>query len=203
MQPDDQNNHWKQEPDETDSNKITDMYTPEPDTEDEQSDDSGTAEQQSPDNNEPIHWEASEYIDNEKDSIWYIIFAIIVLGFILVDFLFLKAYTFSALVIVMAISIIVFSRRPARIVDYTLSGSQGLYIGEKLCHFSEFKAFGLINDHGQNSVVLIPTKRFLPSVSVYFPQEVGEELVDILGARLPMETLKLDLIDNIVRRLRL
>jgi hypothetical protein len=51
--------------------------------------------------------------------------------------------------------------------------------------------------------MLIPTKRFSPGLSVYFPEEAGERIVDILGTRLPMETLKLDAIDIIVRRLRL
>jgi hypothetical protein len=38
---------------------------------------------------------------------------------------------------------------------------------------------------------------------VYFPEEAGEKIVDILGQRLPMETLKLDMIDILVRKLRL
>jgi len=51
--------------------------------------------------------------------------------------------------------------------------------------------------------MLIPIKRFAPGVSVYFPDEVGEKVVDILGSRLPMENLKLDMIDIIVRKLHL
>jgi hypothetical protein len=78
-----------------------------------------------------------------------------------------------------------------------------LYIGEKLYHFNEFKAFGLIKDREHHSIMLIPTKRFAAGVSVYFPEEVGEKIVDILGARLPMEPLKLDAVDIIVRKLRL
>jgi len=61
----------------------------------------------------------------------------------------------------------------------------------------------LIRDGEHHSIMLIPIKRFAPGVSVYFPEEVGEKIVDILGARLPMEILKLDAIDLIVRKLRL
>jgi hypothetical protein len=78
-----------------------------------------------------------------------------------------------------------------------------LYIGEKLYHFADFKAFGLIRDGEHHSIMLIPVKRFAPGISVYFPEEVGEKIVDILGDRLPMELLKLDVIDIIVRKLRL
>jgi hypothetical protein len=120
-----------------------------------------------------------------------------------VDVFFLKSWTFSILVIVMAFAVIIYTRRPPRTLTYALSGSQGLYVGERLYHFDEFKAFGLIKDGEHNSIMLIPTKRFAPGVSVYFPPEAGEKIVDILGQRLPMEELKLDAIDIVVRKLRL
>lgn len=201
MQPDNQNNYWKKDSNESESDKITDMYAPTP-ISDEPTIDNLTPHKVVVDN-EPVHWSAVEYINGEKGGLWFILFGLIVLALVATDVLFLHAYTFSALVVVMAISVIVFSRRPARTIDYTLSGDQGLYIGEKLYHFSEFKSFGLVRDHNQHSLMLIPTKRFSPGVSVYFPEEVGEKIVDILGARLPMENLKLDMIDIVVQKLRL
>ncbi len=151
----------------------------------------------------PINWMAQEYIHMEKNALWYVLFAVVVLGLIALDIFLLKSYTFSALVIVMAIAVIVFARRPPRTIQYTLSGRQGLYVAEKLYRFEDFKAFGLIKDGEHNSIMLIPTKRFAPGVSVYFPEEAGEEIVDILGARLPMQPLKLDALDILVRQLRL
>jgi len=153
--------------------------------------------------NPPIHWSAHEYIYKEKSGLWFVMFVVVILIFIVLDVFLLKSYTFSVLVIVMAVAVIVYSRRPPRVIDYTLSGDHGLYIGEKLYHFSEFRAFGLIREDGNNSIMLIPIKRFSPGVSVYFPQEVGEQVVDIFGARLPMETIKFDIIDVIVQKLRL
>jgi hypothetical protein len=152
---------------------------------------------------DPIRWTASEYIHVEKNALWYILFIVVVLGLIAVDVFILKSYTFSALVIVMAVALVIYSRRPPRTMQYALSDQHGLYIGDHLHSFSEFKAFGLIKDGDHHSIMLIPVKRFAPGVSVYFPEEAGEEIVDILGARLPMKPLKLDLIDVIVRQLRL
>jgi len=203
MQPDHQNNYWDKATDESTSDHITEMYVPEPSNDEPNTIANDNISKKIIIDDTPIHWAANEYIDNEKNATWFIVFSVVILALIAVDIFLLKSYTFSALVIVMAVAVIVFSRRPPRIIDYTLSGDQGLYIGERLYHFSEFKAFGLIRDHGQNSIVLIPTKRFAPSVSVYFPEEVGEGIVDILGARLPMETLKLDLVDIVIRKLRL
>ncbi|MDB5179843.1 MAG: hypothetical protein JWN12_475 [Candidatus Saccharibacteria bacterium] len=151
----------------------------------------------------PVTWTAQEYVHIDKSPLWFVIFVIVVLGLISIDILFLKSYTFSVLVVVMAVAVIIYTRRPPRTLTYALSIQQGLYVGEHLYHLEEFKAFGLIKDGEHNSIMLIPRKRFSPGVSVYFPEEAGEEIVDILGKRLPMENLKLDIIDIVVRKLRL
>lgn len=151
----------------------------------------------------PVTWTAQEYVHLDKSPIWFVMFVIVVLGLIAIDILLLKSYTFSVLVVVMAIAVIIYTRRPPRMLTYALSMRHGLYVGEKLYNFSEFKAFGLIKDGEHNSIMLIPRKRFSPGVSVYFPEEAGEQIVDILGQLLPMENLKLDIIDVVVRKLRL
>lgn len=205
MQPQQQNNYWQSGPENSEQTEKIDMYTPSPDDNNENSQPATTNNGQIRKSDfEPVHWSASEYIHNEKDGLWYIIFGLVVIALIAFDVFILKSYyTFSVLVVVMAASLIIFSRRPPRMIDYTLSINQGLYISDRLYHFNDFKAFGLIKDGNQNSIMLIPNKRFNPGVSVYFPEDVGEKIVDILGARLPMENLKLDMIDILVRKLRL
>jgi hypothetical protein len=151
----------------------------------------------------PVSWTAQEYIHVDKNGLWYVIFALAVIALIALDIFVLRSYTFSALVVVMAVALVIYSRRPPRTIQYTLSAKQGLYVGEKLYAFGDFKAFGLIKDGEHHSIMLLPTKRFAPGVSVYFPEEAGEQIVDILGTRLPMQTFKLDLVDTIVRTLRL
>lgn len=205
MQPERQSNYWQRDPNEVGPDGKLEMYTPELASEEPASiNDANNGSSENPIiENEPVHWSASEYIHGEKNGIWFVIFTIVVLALIAVDVFLLKSYTFSLLVVVMAVAVIIYSRRPPQTIDYTLSGDQGLYIGDKLYHFNEFKAFGLIRDGEHHSIMLIPIKRFAPGVSVYFPEEVGEKIVDILGARLPMEMLKLDVIDIVVRKLRL
>jgi hypothetical protein len=151
----------------------------------------------------PVQWSAKEYVELSKGAWWYVIAAIVALSLIAADIFFLKSYTFSALIVVMVVALIIYIRRPPRDIHYTLSGRQGLYVGERLYHLTDFRAFGLIKDGDNHSIMLIPIKRFSPGVSVYFPEEAGEQIVDILGQRLPMEELKLDVVDIIVRKLRL
>ncbi len=186
MQPDKQNNYWQKD---SSDDEINETYQPS-DVEDNFS---PVVKNDKPQiDNAPVYWSANEYIHEEKNLMWFVSFAVIVILFIASDILFIHSYSFSALVVVMSIALIIYSRRPPRAIEYTLSGDQGLYIGEKLYHFNEFKSFGLIKDGNHHSIVLIPLKRFSPGVSVYFPEESGEQIVDILGARLPMENLKLD-----------
>jgi hypothetical protein len=151
----------------------------------------------------PVTWTAQEYVHPEKGSWWYVIFVIAVLGLIAIDVFLLKSWTFSILVVVMAVALVVYIRRPPRDLTYALSKRHGLYVGEKLYNFEDFKSFGLIRDGNHYSIMLIPRKRFAPGVSVYFPAEAGEKIVDVLGQRLPMQELKLDAIDLVVRKLRL
>lgn len=209
MQPDQQSNYWQHNPDEVgagetpDTPEPSELYTPSSDDDTNSVIDDEKTENSAVIDDDTVHWDATEYINEEKGYLWFTLFIIIALGLIATDIFLIKSYTFSVLVLVMAVAIMVFSRRPPRTIDYTLSGDQGLYVGDRLYHFSEFKAFGLIKDRGHNSIMLIPVKRFSAGVFVYFPEEVGEQIVDILGARLPMENLKLDLIDIVVRKLRL
>lgn len=199
---DNQENYWR--PDESSDDAYpTQTYVPNSLATDE---DDQVAEAATPvdlPDDTPIQWTAKEYVHLDKGPWWYILFVVIVIGLIAIDILLLKEWTFSVLVVVMAVALVVYIRRPPRDIQYSLSGRQGLYVGERLYHLSDFKAFGLIKDGDHHSIMLIPIKRFAPGVSVYFPEEAGERIVDILGQRLPMENLKLDAIDVLVRKLRL
>lgn len=157
--------------------------------------------EQEVDLDDALTWTAHEYIHQEKGTLWFTIFAVISLVF-LGAALFLQQWSFAVLIVVIAAVIIVSSRRPPRELTYSLT-DDGLVIDGKLHEFSSFKSFGIIRDGEEFSVMLIPTQRFQPGVTVYFPEDAGEEIVDILGSRLPMKDLKLDAVDRLVRLLRL
>lgn len=149
-----------------------------------------------------VTWTAHEYIHQEKGVLWFTLFALIIIALIAVSLLLMQSISFAALLAVIALVVIVYSRRPPRELTYTLNDN-GLVIDEKLHKFSDFKSFGIIRDGEDFSVMLIPTQRFQPGITVYFPEESGEAIVDMLGARLPMKDLHLDAVDRVVRLLRL
>jgi hypothetical protein len=150
----------------------------------------------------PVRWQAQEYIHREKNYLWFVVFGVVVVGLVAAAIFLMDSLTFAILVPVMAAALIVYTHRPPRILDYTL-GRQGLHVNDQLYRFSEFKGFGVIHDDGEYSVMLIPIKRFRPGVVVYFPEDAGEAIVDMLGARLPMQELHPDLVDRIIRKLRI
>ena len=72
MQPEQPRNLWENKSDENNSDKITEMYTPEPMLEDTKPGDSIYSRKPMIDDNAPIHWSAGEYINNEKNGPWFV-----------------------------------------------------------------------------------------------------------------------------------
>lgn len=151
--------------------------------------------------NDIVNWEAEEYVQRSKQAGWYVGFAVVVLALVALSVV-LKWWTFTALVVLSAVALVIYSVRPPRRLHYSLS-SKGISEGSNLYKYEDFKSFGVLQDGENYAIVLTPTKRFSPRVTVYFPQENGEAIVDAFGVRLPMEEVKLDLLDKIVRMLRI
>lgn len=149
-----------------------------------------------------VRWQAYEYIHREKNALWYAIFAVVTVLLMALALFWIKSITFVILIPVMAVALLVYSRRPLHPIDYTLS-RQGLHVGDRLYGFGEFKSFTVIHGDDEYSIMLVPIKRFQPGVSVYFPEDAGEAIVDALAARLPMEEAHLDVIDRMIRKLRI
>ena len=148
-----------------------------------------------------ISWEAEEYIVREKNAWWYV-------GLIAVGLLFsalaiwLQAWTFLAVIVLSVIALLVYAMRPPRVLRYSLT-NKGLSESNKLYEYGEFKAFGILREGNHFAIVLTPRKRFSPRVTVFFPEAQGEEIVDAFGARLPMEEVKLDMLDKLIKFLRI
>lgn len=151
---------------------------------------------------EPVQWKAIEYIQHAKTPLWYVGFGVITIGLMVLAIFIMQTWTFALLIPVMAGALLVYSHRPPRELSYALS-EQGIHINDQLHPLSEFKSFGVIQNDTLNSLVLVPTKRFRPGLTVYFPAEVGEQIVDLLGGYMPMEQVRYDVFDRIVHKLQM
>lgn len=153
--------------------------------------------------NPPISWIEPAHSSVQRSTMWYIIFAFIIIGLILLDVLLLKYYTLSAVVLVSAVALIIYYRQPTKEINYTLSPDKGVYIDNVLHAYEDFKSFGVLNQGQFFTLVLIPTKRFGQSMTIHFPEQFGERIVDMVGQHLPMQEMKTDAIDRIIRRIGL
>lgn len=153
------------------------------------------------DSKEIINWDAKEYIPRDKNTGWYVGLVIVSLLLIALG-VWLKAITFIILVVVSAVALVVYSVRPPRVLHYSLS-DKGLSEGNNLYSYEDYKSFGVLKEDGNFAIVLKPRKRFALGVTVYFDQKDGEKIVDAFGARLPMEEVKMDFLDKIVKFLRI
>lgn len=149
-----------------------------------------------------IRWEAPEYAHHERSLGWFIIFGVVTLLLAVAAILIIKSITFAILVPVMAVALFIYTQHAPEVLRYTLS-RKGLHINDKLFPYSQFKSFGIVEHNGMHSAVLVPRKRFQLGQTVYFPAEVGEQLVDMLAARLPMKELEPDALDRLLARLHL
>lgn len=148
----------------------------------------------------PLTWQASEDVHHEKNAIWFMGLIVIVAILLAISILLIKSWTFAILIVVMAVAIVVLTSRPPRVMQYHLD-HHGIQINEKAFNMHDFRAFGVLQEGSLYSIVLIPMKRFMPTVNVYFPAEAGEHIVDVFGEVLPMEHVEPDLLDKITRKL--
>ena len=150
---------------------------------------------------EDITWQAEEYIVPGRNVWWYVGLFVIGAGLIALS-VFLQWWTFLVLIVLCIITILTSTIRPPRKITYSLT-KEGLHEGQRLHKYEDYKAFGILKEGSHYSAILIPKKRFGLSVKVYFPEGSGEAIVDALGARLPMQEVKLDFLDKIVNFLRI
>jgi len=78
----------------------------------------------------------------------------------------------------------------AKRVDFVIVDSSG-------------EAVIVIEYQGQFSVLLLPVKRFSPGLTIYFSEAEGEVIVDMLGTRLPMQEIKPDALEKLIRIIKL
>lgn len=150
---------------------------------------------------EPVSWESVEGVRPNRGKVWYIVFSIIGLGSIALAVA-LDSVSFAILLIIIMVAIIVLHVLPPKTMNYSIS-EKGIYVGDHLHDYSEFRSFGVQKQDEISSAVLMPIKRFSLATYLYFPEDKGEKIVDTLGANLPLQEIKIDWLDKFVNLIKL
>jgi hypothetical protein len=164
-------------------------------------DDSASADQYPESDIDTITWTASEFIANQKTAEWHLGIIGGALFFAIVVFILTRDYISSGAIIIVSILFVIIGNHKPRQVTYTLD-FQGLSIGEKFYPFSLFKSFAIMQDGAFNSINLIPLKRFMPELSIYYAPTDEPKILDILSNSLPNDQRGERATDKLMKRLR-
>lgn len=151
---------------------------------------------------QPFSWQANEGVQVRRGIWWYVGFGVVALALMALAIFVFKSITFAILIPVMAVAVILLSSKAPRVINYSIS-PKGIYVADKLYDYSEFRAFGVVQDPAYLSIIVLPVKRFSPGLTLYFGEEEAEQIVDMLGARLPMQEVRIDTLEKLIRLIRL
>lgn len=150
---------------------------------------------------EDLSWTASEYVAHEKSATWYVKYGLIAVVLAAVIYFVSRDFISLAFVAVAAVAFGIFASRKPKVQTYHL-GSTGIHIAERLYSFADFKSFALVKDGALHSIVLLPIKRFAPSLTVYFDPADEQAIASAMSSYLPQEQRKQDAVDSFMRRIR-
>ena len=145
-------------------------------------------------------WQASEYVHHVKGVGWYasLIGATVVLVLIMAV---LQFWLVAALFVVMAVSVLIYARKPPRTLTYELT-HDGITVEGKPYPYRDFRAFSVMSEPEWHSIELEPRKRFAPPMSLLFEDQDYETIVSHLELHLPQVQREPDIVEKITRYIR-
>lgn len=150
---------------------------------------------------QPVSWTASEYVAHDKSTAWFMKFiAVAIVGIGLIFFL-TRDITSVILLSLLVIAFGVFAARKPNVLQYTLD-NRGITIGKKFYPINVFRSFAIIEEGAFRSITLLPLKRFMPAISLYYAPDDERVIMEAFGALLPQETRKQDAVDKFMHRIR-
>jgi hypothetical protein len=151
--------------------------------------------------NSGISWNASEYVTHQNGFSWYLMVILATVGLAAIIFFFTREWISSLVIIIMGIAFAAFSARQPRVQQYGVTDS-GIQIGQKFYKFEQFKSFAVMHEGAMGFVSLLPLRRFLPPVAMYYAPDDEDKILDALSEHLPYEQRDHDAIDRLTRKIR-
>jgi hypothetical protein len=148
-----------------------------------------------------VTWTASEYIDHDKSAGWFVRYVLAVIAIIGVIFFLTRDWVTIVLLGMLAIIFGIFAARKPDVLQYKLT-NQGIIIGQKFYPISVFRSFAIMEEGPFRSVILLPLKRFMPSISIHYAPDDEHAIIEAFGNLLPQETHQQDAVDKFMHRIR-
>lgn len=148
----------------------------------------------------PVHWTASEFVHHDKSASWFLGLGLVAVIVAALAFLITRSYGTVGVILISAVLFGIVANRKPQTLDYIID-NKGITIGPKLYSFASLKSFSVIIDGPIAFIQLMPVGRFVPPISVYFPPDQEEEIIETLGAYLPHEERKRDSVDRLMSKI--
>lgn len=150
---------------------------------------------------ESVSWTSSEFIAHDKSVGWYALLGLGALILAALVYLLTKDKISTAVIIVVGIIFGIFAGRKPREITYKLD-SDGLTMASKFYDYNVFKSFSVVAEGASSSIVLLPLKRFMPQLTIYFEPKDEDGIVNLLMNYLPMENRQVDVVDRFMHRIK-
>lgn len=148
-----------------------------------------------------VNWTGSEFIANHKDGRWYALYFSGLIALVATIYVLTGDEISTVSVGIVGILFVILANRKPRELPYEID-NKGLSIGTKFYPFDHFKSFGLAREGMIDYINLMPLKRFMPEISVYFPPDQSEQIVAILADHLPHDDRNEHQVDRLAKKLR-
>jgi hypothetical protein len=142
-------------------------------------------------------WQAAEYVHHQKSIWWYLGLAGVVVVLVVVA-VWLKYWLEVGLFLVMGTAIMIYARKPPRVLLYELTQS-GIKIDGRDFLYKDLRSFSVIPDESWHTIDLDPVKRLSPRVAILFDERDFDDIVGHLRLHLPEIDRGPDLIERLTR----
>lgn len=148
-----------------------------------------------------VVWTASEYIAHHKNTGWFFGLFAAILAIAGLAYIFTRDLISTATIIIAGLLFGILANKKPRQLKYKLD-SQAVTIGQKAYPYNSFKSFAVLQEGAIGCVNLLPLKRFMPEISIYFPQEEGDKILDVLSSHLPHDQKEEHQFDRLMKKIR-
>lgn len=148
-----------------------------------------------------VSWTASEYIAHNKGTAWFAMLGAVLFVLVGVVYLVTKDLVAPIGVALAGLTFGIFAARTPRVLEYAIS-PQGIKMGQRFYPYADFKSFAIVDEGPLPAILLLPLKRFLPPITVFYDQKEEDTILETLGNYLPHQEQQPDVVDRLMRRIR-
>lgn len=143
-------------------------------------------------------WTASEFIAHQKNIMWYMGLTGVTIIVGITTYIVTRDVFTTLLIGVLAIIFGAAASLKPRVLTYQV-GPSSLRVGAQVHPYSLFKSFAVVDEGAFSNIILVPFRRFSLPISIYYPPEEEQAIIEALSFHLPMQPPSNDMLDRLMR----